>query len=106
MDSKQTIQNSKFLSLVLRHEPHKIGITLDSAGWVGVRELLDAIARHRQREPLSDADLRAIVATSDKKRFELSEDGTRIRASQGHSVEVDLGYTPQAPPDELLHGTV
>jgi putative RNA 2'-phosphotransferase len=104
MSKDRTIQTSKFLSLVLRHQPEKIGITLDSAGWVGVRELLDALARNGS--PVTEAELRHVVETSDKKRFAFSEDGLRIRASQGHSVEVELGYQPATPPDVLYHGTV
>jgi putative RNA 2'-phosphotransferase len=103
MNSKQIIQTSKFLSLVLRHKPEQIGITLDEAGWADARELLDAMARHRSA--ISMADLREIVATSDKKRFEFNADESRIRASQGHSVEVELGYAPVEPPEELFHGT-
>lgn len=94
---------SKFLSLVLRHQPEKIGITLDDAGWVGVDELLDAALRSGVKidRPL----LERVVAENDKKRFALSPDGERIRASQGHSVDVDLGLRPVEPPEELFHGT-
>lgn len=104
MSNDTTIRTSKFLSLVLRHQPGKIGITLDSAGWVDVATLLDAMTKHGK--PLTEAQLRQVVETSDKKRFALSEDGRRIRASQGHSVEVELGYEPTTPPDVLYHGTV
>lgn len=104
MSNDRSIQTSKFLSLVLRHEPEKIGIALDSAGWVDVGELLAAMAGHGKA--ISEAELRQVVETSDKKRFALSEDGRRIRASQGHSVEVELGYAPATPPDLLYHGTV
>lgn len=95
---------SKFLSLVLRHEPQKIGIALDGAGWVSVADLLAAMAAHNF--PVTEAELRHVVETSDKKRFALSEDGLRIRASQGHSVPVELGYQPATPPTILYHGTV
>lgn len=94
---------SKFLSLVLRHEPGRIGLTLDSAGWVPVDELLEkaaATGRAFNREELGE-----VVASNDKQRFSFSADGTRIRANQGHSVEVALGLAPQVPPDTLLHGT-
>jgi putative RNA 2'-phosphotransferase len=104
MAHDRTVQTSKFLSLVLRHQPEKIGVTLDAAGWVGVSELLKAMTRHGK--PLTEAELRRVVETSDKKRFALSDDGLRIRASQGHSVEVELGYEPATPPDVLYHGTV
>src|SRR6476661_3251502 len=103
MTERETIRTSKFLSLVLRHEPERIGLRLDAAGWVGVNELLGALNQHRTSLTLDQ--LRHVVATSDKKRFAFSEDGLRIRASQGHSVEVDLQYAPQTPPELLYHGT-
>lgn len=103
MTEKETIRASKFLSLVLRHEPERVGLTLGEAGWVGVGELLEAVNRHGVALTLDE--LRHVVATSDKKRFAFSEDGLRIRASQGHSVEVDLQYPPQTPPEILYHGT-
>lgn len=103
MTEKQTIKKSKFLSLVLRHEPERVGLKLGEAGWVGVDELLQAINRHGVMITLDQ--LKHIVATSDKKRFAFSEDGQRIRANQGHSVPVDLQYLPQTPPEILYHGT-
>lgn len=104
MTDKERTRLSKYLSLVLRHVPAKVGIVLDSAGWVAVRDLLEGFKR--QGLEISEADLKMIVETSDKKRFALSDDGLRIRASQGHSVEVELGYEPARPPDVLYHGTV
>ncbi len=103
MTKKETIRASKFLSLILRHEPERVGLKLGEAGWVTVEELLHAVSGHGV--VLTPDDLRHIVATSDKKRFALSEDGRRIRANQGHSVEVDLQYPPQRPPELLYHGT-
>lgn len=97
------VRASKFLSLVLRHRPEHIGITLDSAGWVAVDELLSAA--QRSGLPLDRATLERVVAENDKRRFAFSADGARIRASQGHSVGVDLGLAPQTPPDVLFHGT-
>jgi putative RNA 2'-phosphotransferase len=95
---------SKFLSLVLRHEPEKIGIVLDEHGWTDCHELIQAAARHGVR--FDGTTLLEIVRTNDKQRFAISDDGTRIRANQGHSVTVDLALTPQQPPDSLYHGTV
>jgi putative RNA 2'-phosphotransferase len=94
---------SKFMSLVLRHQPEKIGLALDAAGWASVDDLLARAAAHGRG--ISRDELNEVVATSDKRRFALSDDGTRIRANQGHSVEVDLGLAPVAPPAVLLHGT-
>ena len=96
-------RRSKFLSLVLRHEPQRIGVRLDEAGWVAVDALLEGC--RRAGTPISREDLEEIVRTSDKQRFALSEDGTRIRANQGHSVDVELGYEPATPPEVLYHGT-
>jgi putative RNA 2'-phosphotransferase len=103
MDAKSKKTISKNLSYVLRHRPDSIGIVLEAAGWVNVEELLAAFARDGR--PLSRELLDQIVAESDKQRFELSPDGARIRARQGHSVEVDLGYEPAQPPNVLYHGT-
>lgn len=99
----KTREISKFLSYVLRHAPDTIGITLDAEGWTDVRKLL--AASKKAGKSFSDADLREVVETNDKKRFTLSEDGQRIRAAQGHSVEVSLGLTPVTPPPTLYHGT-
>ncbi|HEY5923789.1 MAG TPA: RNA 2'-phosphotransferase [Kofleriaceae bacterium] len=97
-------QASKFLSLLLRHEPEKIGIKLDEAGWVDVDVLLDAL--HAHGVEMTRATLDDIVATSDKQRFAFSEDKTKIRANQGHSVQVELDLPSEKPPAVLYHGTV
>jgi putative RNA 2'-phosphotransferase len=104
MPRDETVKTSKFLSLVLRHEPGLIGISLDSAGWVSVEELLRACRAHGRG--LSLEELRAVVEGNDKRRFSFSEDGSRIRANQGHSVPVELGYSASEPPEVLYHGTV
>ncbi|WP_165984266.1 RNA 2'-phosphotransferase [Streptomyces sp. YIM 98790] len=104
MDDRRITRLSKYLARHLRHDPGRIGITLDRQGWTDVADLLAACARHNV--PLSRAQLDAIVARNDKQRFALSEDGTRIRANQGHTVEVDLGLEPAEPPEVLYHGTV
>jgi putative RNA 2'-phosphotransferase len=96
-------RTSKFLSLILRHEPAKFGVVLDGAGWATVGEVLDACRRHGH--PIDRAGLELVVATNSKKRFAFDETGERIRASQGHSVEVELGYAPALPPERLYHGT-
>jgi putative RNA 2'-phosphotransferase len=98
------IKISKLLSLVLRHQPEKIGLKLDPAGWVSVEELLEACEKHGF--PLRENELEAVVASSDKQRFSFSDDRLQIRANQGHSINVDLGYQPTVPPEELYHGTV
>jgi putative RNA 2'-phosphotransferase len=94
---------SKFLSLVLRHKPEEIGLTLDGQGWAELEDLIACAGRHGRR--LDRSLIERVVATNDKKRFALSEDGRKIRASQGHSVEVDLALEPRTPPEVLFHGT-
>ncbi len=96
--------HSKFLSLVLRHQPDLIGIVLDDAGWTDVDTLLAKAATKGTR--ITRDELAEIVRSSDKQRFALSPDGQRIRANQGHSVEVELDLPPTAPPEILIHGTV
>ena len=103
MTDKEIIRISKFLSLILRHEPERVGLKLDGAGWVSVTDLLEGV--NRNAVSLTLEQLKHVVATNDKERFEFSEDGQRIRASQGHSVEVDLQYESQVPPEFLYHGT-
>lgn len=97
------IKVSKFLSLVLRHKPEEIGLTLDEHGWASIEELI-RLANLRGKR-LNRALLDQIVAENDKKRFALSADGLRIRASQGHSIDIDLALEPAQPPELLYHGT-
>jgi putative RNA 2'-phosphotransferase len=103
MDQKRLVKVSKFLARVLRHDPGAVGITLDEGGWADVDELMTACARAGLR--FTHAELDHVVATNSKKRFAYSDDGRRIRASQGHSVAVDLGLTAAEPPAVLYHGT-
>ncbi|NYI03326.1 RNA 2'-phosphotransferase [Allostreptomyces psammosilenae] len=102
-EPKRTVRVSKLLARILRHDPGSVGLRLDPAGWVEVGELLAALRAHGTR--LSREELDHVVATNDKRRFAYSEDGLRIRASQGHSVAVELGYAPARPPAVLFHGT-
>ncbi len=94
---------SKKLSYLLRHNPDVFGLTLDAQGWCKVDELLKAFEENGT--PLTRELLEEVVATNDKKRFAFNEDSTKIRASQGHSISIDLGYTPVEPPEILYHGT-
>ena len=97
------VRISKFLSKHLRHDPAGLGLELEPGGWVEVDRLLEACARKGTR--ISRAQLDAVVAGSDKQRFAFDADRRKIRANQGHSVEVDLQLTPQTPPATLYHGT-
>lgn len=104
MNEAEKKEISKFLSLVLRHKPEIIGLLLDDNGWADTEQLITACARHGHA--FSMQELEEVVVTNDKKRFAFNDDKTRIRASQGHSVEVDLALLPQKPPAVLYHGTV
>lgn len=99
----RAVRISKFLALVLRHDPGAVGISLDEGGWADVDELIAACARAGCA--FSRAELDQVVAANSKQRFAFSEDGRRIRASQGHSVDVDLGLAAAEPPPVLYHGT-
>jgi putative RNA 2'-phosphotransferase len=94
---------SKFLSLVLRHKPAQIGLLLDENGWASTDELIEKV--NAKGNSLDIDLLNEIVETNDKKRFAFNEDKTKIRASQGHSIEIDLNIQPILPPDVLYHGT-
>jgi len=100
----RAVKVSKFLALHLRHAPERIGLTLDEAGWADVGELLSAAAA--AGFAITRAELDVAVSEPTKRRYAYDESGTRIRAVQGHSVPVSLGYVASAPPDELFHGTV
>lgn len=99
---RRTVKVSKYLSKHLRHEPERIGLTLDESGWVEIDALLAAAAAHGFR--FTRDELEHVVAANDKQRFAVV-DG-RIRASQGHSVDVDLKLPAATPPAYLFHGTV
>jgi putative RNA 2'-phosphotransferase len=100
---KSDVERSKLLSLVLRHRPEAVGIALDGAGWTPVADLLAALEKHGS--PMPSEELLRVVSGNDKQRFAFSADGTMIRANQGHSVAVELGLDPSAPPPVLYHGT-
>ncbi|WP_158828179.1 RNA 2'-phosphotransferase [Mucilaginibacter lacusdianchii] len=103
MTEEELKKTSKFISYVLRHYPESAGLVLDSNGWADI----DALIAGAQRNGLNldRSSLMHIVATNNKKRFAINETQTLIRASQGHSVVVELGLIPQAPPFILYHGT-
>lgn len=97
MDTKRLNETSKFLSYVLRHEPQAIGLQLDGEGWADIGSLIAGAACDGRS--LDIALIQAVVDSSDKKRFSLSEDGLRIRAVQGHSnASVRIQYIDKEPP--------
>jgi len=95
------VKISKLLSYVLRHKPEAIGLTLDAEGWADIEALISKSKKVR----MTREDISRVVENSDKQRFIISDDGQSIRANQGHSIKVDLGLTPTAPPEYLFHGT-
>ncbi|MDO4700891.1 MAG: RNA 2'-phosphotransferase [Moraxella sp.] len=100
---KQDKKISKFLSLILRHKPHAVGISLDNEGWADVETLLRALNNHHHH--IDMARLEHIVATNDKQRFAFDTHKQKIRANQGHSIDVCLNLPEVAPPETLYHGT-
>lgn len=101
--NKKYIKASKFMSLVLRHNPSAANIELDPYGWAHVWELI--ISMNIKGFEVNLDILNEIVETNDKKRFVLSEDGTKIRAAQGHTIKITHNFLKQSPPDVLYHGT-
>lgn len=96
ISEKAAIKTSKFLSLVLRHSPDSIGITLDENGYTDVPQLIEQANKNGVSMDL--ALLEYLVDTNTKKRFAFNADKSKIRANQGHSVEVELGYSPKQHP--------
>lgn len=103
MDDVQRVRASKFLSKHLRHQPERLGLSLGPGGWVAVADLLEACSRKGFH--LSRDELEEVVARNEKQRFAFDSTGLRIRANQGHSVEIDLELEPVEPPESLYHGT-
>lgn len=103
MTPRQLERTSKFISLVLRHKPEEADIHLDASGWAPAKDLLRGC--HDKGYLLTREELNILVEGDDKKRFQFCEDGSKIRAVQGHSVKVDLKYPPKMPPAILYHGT-
>ena len=99
MSDKST---SKYISLILRHKPEVIGISLDEHGWAVVDELIKGV---NKTHPLDMESLERIVAEDEKQRYSFNEDKTLIRANQGHSIPVDVELPEVNPPDVLYHGT-
>lgn len=101
---KSDVRLSRFLSLVLRHRPEVAGVTLNANGWTNINALVQGA--QQKGVPLTPKALHRVVETNDKHRFEISADGQRIRARQGHSVSVDLNLAPETPLATLYHGTI
>ena len=104
MDRESRTRLSRFLGYVLRHSPESIDLAVDAGGWALVEALLRQA--HFHGKTITREQPERIVATNPKQRFAFSDDGLRIRACQGHSIAIDLGYLPVAPPEKLFHGTV
>lgn len=95
-------ETSKYISLILRHKPQVIGITLDEHGWANVDELIDGVSK---THPFTKEILEQIVEEDNKQRYSFNEDKTLIRANQGHSIPVDVELPETVPPEILYHGT-
>lgn len=104
MNEKETKSISKFLSLVLRHSPETINLKLDENGWADVEELISKCSQKGNKLDFELLDY--VVESNDKKRFAFNEDKTKIRASQGHSISVELNLAETEPLEYLYHGTV
>ncbi len=104
MNQSQLKRTSVFLSLILRHNPSAANVTLDQHGWAYIDDLIDGV-NHTGKYVLDRETLEYIVQTDNKQRYSISDDGKRIRANQGHSVNVDVELEEKQPPKLLYHGT-
>ena len=103
MNNERLVKISKYLSKHLRHRPERLGLEIDRGGWVSVDALLASCAA--RNFPVTRAELDEVVARNNKRRYSFDESGGRIRANQGHSIDVDLELKAAAPPSVLYHGT-
>ncbi len=101
--NKNLVKLSKFVSLVLRHQPEVIGLKLDEKGWADVDRFIE-LAKQNGKD-ISRSVLEEIVETNNKQRFSFNSEKSKIRANQGHSIDIELGLTPKQPPEQLFHGT-
>ena len=101
MNLKKT---SVFISLILRHKPDVIGISLNEHGWANVQELISGINK-TGKYSIDMTMLEEIVRTDNKQRYSFNEDRSKIRANQGHSINVDVELKETVPPEILYHGT-
>lgn len=103
MNEKRQTKISKFLSLILRHKPEEVGLTLDENRWANISALQKACADYGK--PFTFQELEETVATNDKKRFSFNETKTKIRANQGHSLDIEIEFEKKTAPEILYHGT-
>ncbi len=105
MNASKAKQRSKFLSLLLRHQPELLKLQLEEGGWTNTKILLEKINTHKKSQSMTFEELEYVVVNNDKQRFAFNEDKTKIRANQGHSTQVKMNYQPTSPPPVLYHGT-
>ncbi len=103
MDDRRRITLSKYISKHLRHDQEALGLTLEEGGWVSIADLIDTAAKHGFL--FCRDELNEMVTRCEKQRFTIDPEGQRIRANQGHSIEVDMNFEPVVPPEKLYHGT-
>lgn len=97
----ELVKKSKWLALILRHDPSKAKLTLDAHGWANVSDITDP-----GKGDVPMKDLEEIVKTDNKGRYEFNPDKTKIRAVQGHSIEnIEVEMDECVPPSVLYHGT-
>ena len=104
MTNKELTSLSKFLSLILRHKPEAVNLSLDEYGYISINDLINSINTN-SKYTINHEILDTIVSTDEKQRYSYDSTKTRIRANQGHSIQVNLNLTQQTPPEILYHGT-
>ena len=94
------VKLSRYLSYLLRHNPDDANLNMDKNGWVLVDELIKNTSNKFTKD-----NLEHIVLNDKKTRYSFNDDKTKIRANQGHSINVDVELEEAIPPDILYHGT-
>jgi len=102
MNEKELNSLSRILAGALRHFPEKFGLMMDGKGWVDISSLIDAIGTGRSGfNWLKVHHIEALVSTDPRGRYQI--DGGMIRATYGHTIDVNLDDLPIAEIDEFFY---
>ena len=89
---------------VLRHFPDRYGLEMDANGWIDLHDFLTALTiRNKRFRFLKPNHVLGLIQTDPKGRYEF-RDG-KIRATYGHSLDVDLDLPTENIPDVLFYPT-
>jgi len=100
MSSRERDSTARKLALVLRHAPEKFDLEMDINGWIDVRDITRKFKESNRRQHwMRPHHIRAISETDPKGRYEVK--GNMMRATYGHTVEIELDLPTLEIPDSL-----